>query len=88
MTPTHLPGGEEASMDEVDIRLWCIAIIEGPGGMDAYERTNWADLLVPDRVGAAMWTIRCLANVDNLQSGRVLEAIMAERERRKGEAKE
>lgn len=58
---------------------WAADIIQGTGGMDDYERYEvvaWND---PDRVAAAKWVLRCLANPKCDGSDRMLAAITERR---------
>lgn len=54
-------------------------IIEGVGGLNDFERYELAVPHVSDRVWAADWTIRCLANPKCEGSEEVLAAIMERR---------
>jgi hypothetical protein len=63
-----------------DIKAWATRIIEGVGGMNDYERYEYATFPDGDRVGAAYWVIRCLANPKCEGSAEVLEAIAKRRE--------
>lgn len=59
-------------------------IIEGPQGWDAYVEREYiysANL----HMAIAAWVIRSLANIENPQSGLVMEAIRRERQRRIGQ---
>ena len=56
-------------------------IINGTGGWKSYEDREF--VYCKDRdVAIASWVIRCLANIENSQSGPVMEAIRAERGKR------
>jgi len=58
---------------------WCKRVIEGSGGMNDYEHFEMAVWHVPDRVAAAMWVVRCLANPKCEGSAEVLQAIQERR---------
>lgn len=64
---------------DVDIEAWAQDIIAGPAGMNTYEEREHAVFPKGDRIAAAEWTIRCLANPRNPESGLVLAAIFAQR---------
>lgn len=64
------------------------SIIEGPGGMNAYEDREVVAFSESDRVRAAFWTMRCLANPECEGSQEAIEAILARRNRRPGKNKE
>lgn len=66
-----------------DVRSWCREIVEGFGGMNAFEQSEFAVFDVPDRVAAVEWAIRCLANPNCQGSDRVMAAIAEHRARRK-----
>ena len=57
-------------------------IIEGTGGMNDYERYEVVVWHVHERVAAAEWTLRCLANPHCEGSQEALDAILAERQRK------
>lgn len=63
-----------------DIKAWVRGVIEGRGGMNDYEEREWVVWHVPDRVAAADWVVRCLANPDCEGSAEMLAAIHARRE--------
>ncbi len=56
------------------------ACIEGSGGMNDYEYYEFVVWDVPDRVAAAHWILKCLANPACEGSEEALAAIMAHRE--------
>lgn len=56
-------------------------IIDGPGGMNEFERREHIVWHTSERVAAATWAIRCLANPDCAGSEEVLKQILARRER-------
>lgn len=58
---------------------WIKQIIDGTGGLHAFERCEWAVPTVPRDEAVAAWVIRCLANPDSEGSGDVLAAIMERR---------
>jgi hypothetical protein len=66
--------------EEFDIGAWCKSVIEGSAGMNDYEEHElvvWHD---SERVAAAKWVVRCLANPRCEGSAEVLEAILRRRE--------
>lgn len=65
--------------DESKISHWCRDIIEGVGGLNDFERYELAVPNVSERVWAAAWTLRCLANPKCEGSDDVLRAIMDRR---------
>lgn len=68
-------------------RIFAESIILGPGGMDAFEHHEVAVWHTgSDRVAAAMWTLRCLANPDCEGSEAALAAILSQREQLKAAA--
>lgn len=54
-------------------------IIEGPAGLDEFERKEVASFAGSDRVWASLWTLRCLANPECKGSAEALRAIMRRR---------
>lgn len=63
-------------------REFAKSIIEGPGGMTDFEMHEiviWHD---PERVAAAIWTMRCLANPQCKGSAEALAAIIEARAKR------
>ena len=56
------------------------AIIEGCGGLNDYERHEIVVWPYSDRIAAAVWTMRCLANPACEGSDVALAAILARRE--------
>lgn len=58
---------------------WCKQIIEGPGGMNVFEDREVVVWHVSDRVAAAHWAIKCLANLNCEGSDKVLEEIIKRR---------
>lgn len=65
---------------EYDIAGWCQLVIEGGGGMNVYEQRELATWPKGERVGAAEWTVRCLANPGCDGSAEVLSAIIRNRQ--------
>lgn len=63
------------------ISEWINSIINGPAGMNDFERHELVLWLESDRYCAASWAIRCLANPLCEGSGEVLAAIIEQRER-------
>ena len=57
---------------------WTRQIIHGPGGMNSYEAHELA-MFDDDRLDAARWVLRCLANPNCEGSADVLAAIIARR---------
>ena len=58
---------------------WCIAIIEGVGGLQDFQRYEMAVENYPHDVCVAMWVIRCLANPHGEDTQMVLDAIVERR---------
>lgn len=58
-------------------------IIEGPGGMNDFERYEIVVFHNSERVAAAVWTLRCLANPECEWSQEVIDHILAVRERKR-----
>lgn len=65
---------------EFKITDWITRIIDGPGGMNNYEETEWVVWHTPDRNAAAAWVLRCLANPNCEGSEAVLAAIYERRQ--------
>ncbi len=63
----------------MDIADFATEIIEGVGGMNDFEKYELAAWGCSDRVAAADWTLRCLANPRCKGSQEVIEAILARR---------
>jgi hypothetical protein len=63
------------------ISEWINQIINGPAGMNDFERHELVDWLESDRYCAASWAIRCLANPHCEGSQEVLDAVIEQRER-------
>ena len=59
-------GGDGAAMEREHPGLTCTAfakqIIEGTGGMNSFEEHELPAWFESDRVEAAKWTLKCLAN--------------------------
>ena len=55
-------------------------IIEGSGGMDDFERHEMVAWNRPERVEAAIWTMKCLINPNCKGSEEALDAIIAVRQ--------
>ena len=72
----------------MNIEEFATSIIEGVGGMNAYESREVVAWHRPERVEAAIWAIRCLANPDCPGSQEAVDAILARRARIASEAKE
>lgn len=63
----------------MNITEWVNQVINGPGGMnefEAHEMVMWNDT---ERVSAAIWVLRCLANPACYGSEEVLQAIQERR---------
>lgn len=59
---------------------WAHRIIEGPGGLKAFEERELADTSMSPSVAAVVWALRCLANPNCEGSAEVLEMIQRRRE--------
>jgi hypothetical protein len=66
---------------------WCREMIEGTGGMNDYEYYEAVDWGVSDRVAAAEWILRCLANPANQTGAIILEKILLARHLKEEEGK-
>jgi hypothetical protein len=69
--------------EEFNIAAWIMDIIEGSGGMNQFEEREMVIWHVPERIAAANWAVRCLANPRCKGSAEVLAAIL-ERRRKLG----
>ena len=58
---------------------WINRIINGSGGMNDFELTEWVQWLDSDRYCAVSWALRCLANPACEGSEEVLDAILEHR---------
>jgi len=58
-------------------------IIEGSGGMNAYEAHEFVSWPYSDRIAASVWTMRCLSNPRCEGSDVAIAAILARREQLK-----
>jgi hypothetical protein len=58
---------------------WVGHIIDGPGGLLAYEEREWAEPTRSDRHAAATWTVECLANPQCEGSEKTLAAVLQRR---------
>jgi len=67
-------------MSELNIDDFAQRIIEGPTGLNAYEAHELAIWPTSDRVAAAVWTLKCLANPECPDSDEVIAAILARRQ--------
>jgi len=63
----------------LDIAKWAEDMILGVGGMNDYEKYELVIWNESERVAAAKWILRCLANPKNEGSEYVLNAIMERR---------
>lgn len=68
-----------AQAEGVDINAWMRDCIEGPAGMNDFEKYEWVVWNESERMAAARWILKCLANPKNEGSGSVLKAIIARR---------
>jgi hypothetical protein len=59
------------------LKTWCNSIINGAGGLRAYNKHEHAGMTT--QLHAVEWTIRCLANPKCEGSQEVLDAILEER---------
>lgn len=64
----------------MNLREFATNIIEGSGGMNAFEHHEVVDFGCSDRVAAAEWAIKCLANPRCEGSEEAIAAILAQRE--------
>ena len=71
-------------VNDIDLYEWTRDIIEGPGGMLAWEEHEIVMHHCSDRVATARWVLRCLANPHLTGSADVLASI--QQQRRGGEA--
>lgn len=62
------------------IEEWTERIIEGPGGLNAFEEREMVEFHISDRLAACRWTVRCLANPDCKGAAEVMDAIQRRRE--------
>ncbi len=69
------PDGSALRIDD-----FATAIIEGCGGLNDYQRYELVVWPYSDRIAAAVWTMRCLANPPCEGSDVALAAILARRE--------
>ncbi len=67
------------SNGEISIAAWVHEVIEGPGGMNEFERHELVSWFDEDRVAGAKWVLRCLANPGCEGSQEVLDAILLRR---------
>ena len=58
---------------------WVKDIIEGPQGMNSFQRHEMVIWNEPERIAAANWVLRCLANPSCEGSGQMLHAILERR---------
>ena len=58
---------------------WVKDIIEGPQGMNSFQRHEMVSWGEPERIAAANWVLRCLANPSCEGSGQMLHAILERR---------
>lgn len=61
---------------------WLKRVIEGPSGMNAYERNEMISWNESDRLAAARWVVGCLSNPRCAGSAEMLQAIQDRREAR------
>lgn len=65
--------------DDFTARDFARSIVEGTGGMNSFEEHEVVDFGCSDRVAAAEWALRCLANPRCEGSQRVLDEIIRHR---------
>ena len=58
---------------------WVKDIIEGPQGMNSFQRHEMVIWNEPERIAAANWVLRCLANPRCEGSDKMLHAILERR---------
>ena len=58
---------------------WVKDIIEGPQGMNSFQRNEIVIWNEPERIAAANWVLRCLANPRCDDSDQMLHAILERR---------
>ena len=58
---------------------WVKDIIEGPQGMNSFQRHEMVIWNEPERIAAANWVLRCLANPRCEGSDQMLHAILERR---------
>lgn len=63
---------------------WARRIIEGPAGLQEFERRELAETDMPPQVAAVVWALRCLGNPRCEGSEEVLEMIRRRREGAEG----
>ena len=83
-TTMQIQTGSQQAIDEYrasGLGEFVTRCIEGPMGMNSFEEHEMVIWHVSDRVAAADYIIRCLANPDCPGSQDVLNAIHAERRR-------
>lgn len=61
----------------IDIKAWCKQIVEGAGGLIAYDRRERRR--PANRLESVEFAIRCLANPDCEGSGEVMQTILEQR---------
>lgn len=66
---------------DVDIAEWVDKIINGSGGLKSFEYHEIVQWNCDRDVAIARWVIRCLANIGCKNSGKVIDAIIKQRER-------
>ncbi len=62
---------------------WCIDIVHGPGQLEDYESHEMAVSPYGERVSAVIWALKALGNQLDEKTTAVVEAINANRARRK-----
>ena len=66
-------------MGKSPIEEYCAKIINGSGGLHAFERHELAGAKRDRDEAVAIWTIKCLANPRSEGSARILELIQERR---------
>lgn len=69
------------SKTQSPIMDFCYQIITGPGGLDEFQRHEWAVENEPHDVCVAAWVVRCLASPACENSQMVLDAILERRKK-------
>ena len=72
----------------INIETFAARIIEGPRGMNLFERSEVVVWRRHERVEAAIWTLKCLSNPKCAGSSEALEAIARRRSRLEAEDRE
>lgn len=70
----------DTNVSASDISQWCRDVIQGPGGLQNFERNEMATPLVDRDVAIAMWVVRCLGNSERPETQAVVDAIVSRRQ--------